>query len=41
LALIVVEMVPRAFEGEARVGPSAGIVAGAALMLALSLVLGV
>jgi zinc transporter, ZIP family len=41
LALIVVEMVPRAYEGGARAGPSAGIAAGAALMLVLSLVLGV
>jgi ZIP family zinc transporter len=41
LGLIVVEMLPRAYEGQARVGPSAGIAAGAALMLALSLVLGV
>lgn len=41
LALIVVEMLPRAYEGPARVAPSAGIAAGAALMLVLSLVLGV
>jgi len=41
LALIVVEMLPRAYEGQARAGPSAGIAAGVALMLALSLVLGV
>ncbi|HEX3239538.1 MAG TPA: ZIP family metal transporter [Solirubrobacterales bacterium] len=41
LALIVVEMLPRAYEGPARVAPSVGVAAGAALMLALSLVLGV
>lgn len=41
LALIVVEMLPSAYEGGDRIGPSAGIVAGAALMLALSLLLGV
>jgi len=41
LALITVEMLPRAYEGESRVGPSAGVAAGAALMLASSLVLGV
>ena len=41
LALIVAEMLPRAYEGPARAVPSAGIAAGAALMLALSLVLGV
>jgi len=41
LALIVVEMLPTAFAGRARVGPGVGILAGAALMLALSLLLGV
>jgi zinc transporter, ZIP family len=41
LALIVVEMLPAAFGDGARAGPCAGIVAGAALMLALSLLLGV
>lgn len=41
LALIVVEMLPSAYEGGDRVGPSVGIAAGAALMLALSLLLGV
>lgn len=41
LALIVVEMLPTAFSGRARLGPCAGIVAGAALMLALSFLLGV
>lgn len=41
LALIVVEMLPRAYEGPARAAPTAGIAAGAALMMVLSLVLGV
>lgn len=41
LALIAVEMLPAAFAGHARAGPVAGIVAGATLMLALSLLLGV
>lgn len=41
LALIVVEMLPTAFAGRGRAGPSAGVLAGAALMLALSLLLGV
>ena len=41
LALIVVEMLPTAFAGRARVGPGVGILAGAALMLGLSLLLGV
>ncbi len=41
LALIVVEMLPTAFAGRHRAGPAAGILAGAALMLALSFVLGV
>jgi len=41
LALIAVEMLPRAYEGEGRLGPSAGIAAGAASMAALSLALGV
>jgi zinc transporter, ZIP family len=41
LALIVVEMLPTAFAGRDRAGPSAGLVAGAALMFALSLLLGV
>ena len=41
LALIVVEMLPTAFADRARLGPCAGILAGAALMLALSLLLGV
>jgi ZIP family zinc transporter len=41
LALIVVEMLPRAYTPPSRAAPSVGIVAGAAVMLALSLVLGV
>jgi ZIP family zinc transporter len=41
LALIVVEMLPTAFAGPSRAGPGVGIVAGAVLMLALSLLLGV
>ncbi len=41
LALIAIEMLPSAYAGPARAGPSAGIVFGAALMLSLSLVLGV
>ncbi len=41
LALIAVEMLPRAFSGAQRLGPIAGLVAGGALMLALSLLLGV
>ena len=41
LALIVVELLPQAYAGPGRAAPSAGIAAGAALMLALSLLLGV
>jgi ZIP family zinc transporter len=41
LALIVVELLPQAYSGPQRLGPSAGIAAGAAVMLALSLALGV
>jgi zinc transporter, ZIP family len=41
LVLIVVEMLPKAYSGPGRAGPSAGIAAGAALMGALSLLLGV
>jgi zinc transporter, ZIP family len=41
LALIAVEMLPSAFAGRGRAGPLAGIAAGALLMLALSLLLGV
>jgi ZIP family zinc transporter len=41
LALIVVEMLPKAFAAGGRAGPIAGLAAGAALMLVLSLLLGV
>ena len=41
LALIAVEMLPTAYADRARLGPSAGIVTGVVLMLALSLLLGV
>ncbi len=41
LALIAVEMVPKAYAGPGRAGPTLGIAAGAALMLALSLLLAV
>ncbi|HSK50629.1 MAG TPA: ZIP family metal transporter [Solirubrobacterales bacterium] len=41
LALIVVEMLPRAYADRARLGPSAGIAAGVVLMLVLSFLLGV
>ena len=41
LALIAVEMLPQAFSGPRRVGPSIGLVVGGALMLALSVLLGV
>jgi zinc transporter, ZIP family len=41
LALIVVELLPDAFAGGRILGPSAGILLGAAIMLALSLALGV
>lgn len=41
LALIVVELLPKAYEGPGRLAPSGGIAGGAALMLALSLALGV
>jgi zinc transporter, ZIP family len=41
LALIVVEMLPSAFAGRSRARPGFGIVAGAVLMLALSLLVGV
>jgi zinc transporter, ZIP family len=41
LALIVIEMLPTAFAGRGRAGPLAGIAAGALLMLALSLLLGI
>jgi ZIP family zinc transporter len=41
LALIAVELLPRAYAGRARFGPSAGIALGAAVMLGLSYALGV
>lgn len=41
LALIVVEMLPRAYAGQRPLGPSVGIALGAAVMLALSFALGV
>jgi zinc transporter, ZIP family len=41
LALIAVELLPRAYLGPSRTGPSLGVAAGAAVMVALSIVLGV
>ena len=41
LALIVVEMLPKAYAGSRPLGPSAGIAVGAAVMLGLSFALGV
>jgi ZIP family zinc transporter len=41
LALIVVEMLPRAYEGSRPAEPSCGLCLGAAVMLALSYALGV
>jgi ZIP family zinc transporter len=41
LALIAVEMLPQAFSGPGRRGPSLGVACGALLMLVLSLLLGV
>ena len=41
LALVAVEVLPKAFSGGDRVGPGLGLAAGAAVMLSLSLVLGV
>ena len=41
LALIVVELLPKAYAGRRLLGPSAGLVLGAAMMLALSYALGV
>lgn len=41
LALIVVELLPKAYAGSARLQPSGGLIAGAALMLGLSFALGV
>jgi len=41
LSLIAVELLPSAYAGTARLGPSGGVVLGAAVMLGLSSVLGV
>lgn len=41
LALIAVELLPSAYAGKNRIGPSAGIACGAAVMLGLSFALGV
>ncbi len=41
LALIATELLPQAYAGRARLGPSIGAAAGAAVMLALSFALGV
>jgi ZIP family zinc transporter len=41
LALVVIEILPRAYSGAARPGPSLGFAAGAAVMLALGIALGV
>jgi ZIP family zinc transporter len=41
LALIAVELLPRAYAGQARLGPSGGLLLGAAMMLGLSLALAV
>jgi hypothetical protein len=41
LALIVVELLPKAYVGPGRLGPSPGIALGAAVMLGLSFALGV
>jgi zinc transporter, ZIP family len=41
LALIAVEMLPRAYSGPRALGPSIGVAAGAAVMLGLSFALGV
>lgn len=41
LALIVVEMLPKAYAGPSALGPSVGVLAGAAVMLGLSFALGV
>jgi zinc transporter, ZIP family len=41
LALIVVELLPKAYAGPALLGPSAGVVCGGAVMLGLSFALGV
>lgn len=41
LALVVAEVLPRAYSGPRRLGPSSGLAAGAAVMLGLSFALGV
>jgi ZIP family zinc transporter len=41
LALIVAELLPKAYAGPSRLGPSIGVALGVAVMLALSAVLGV
>lgn len=41
LALIVTELLPKAYSGPNQIGPTAGLAFGAAIMLALSAVLGV
>ena len=41
LSLILVELLPKAYAGRDRIGPSAGVALGAAVMLALSFALGV
>jgi zinc transporter, ZIP family len=41
LVLIVIELLPKAYAGSDRLGPSAGVALGAGVMLALSLALGV
>ncbi|HEX6753241.1 MAG TPA: ZIP family metal transporter [Solirubrobacterales bacterium] len=41
LTLIAVELLPKAYAGPGRLGPSGGVVLGAAVMLALSFALGV
>lgn len=41
LALIVVELLPKAYAGPSRLGPSAGVVFGGVVMLGLSFALGV
>ena len=41
LALIAVELLPKAYAGPARLGPSAALILGAAIMLGLSFALGV
>lgn len=41
LSLIAIEMLPQAYAGRHRLGPTAGLLGGAAVMLALDLALGV